>query len=151
MYYAEKDGKLCLTTRPPPPPEISPGHLVSMTTLTNQLHWQAFLDQFGLDDSGETNQKFRLESRDRKSNSVDVLIGQFNVTDKKVCTRLCMRVDTCESFLIEAVQDTNGPQSCTLYSDAIISLTEDSVGAKFYAILTDKDSDPDKDKDLDPV
>ena len=138
VYYVEKDGKFCLTKRPPPPPEIKPGHLVSMTTLSNQLHWQAFLDQFGLDDSGETNQRFRLESRDRKSSSVDDLIGQFNVTDKKVCTRLCMRVDTCESFLIEAVQENTAPQTCTLYSDAAIDLTEDSTGAKYYAVIPDK-------------
>ena len=141
MYYEEKDGKSCLTTPPPPPPDFSAAHLISMTTLTNQLHWLAFLDQFGLDDSGETNQKFKIQSRDRKSNSMDDLIGQFNVTDKKVCTRLCMRVDTCQSFLIEAVQDTAGSQPCSLYKDASISLTEESVGAKFYAVLSDKDSD----------
>ena len=111
-----------------------------MTTLTNELRWLAFLDHFGLEDSGKIYQKFRLQSQDKKSYSDDDLIGRFNVTDLKVCTRLCMRIDKCESFIIEPLHGDAGSRPCSLYDDTAISLSE-SIGSRFYAIQQEKNSD----------
>ena len=135
MYYEERDGKSCLTN-PPPDLEVTVGDIVYTTTLTNELYWEAFLEKFSLDDSGRTTQKFKLQSRDRKSNSVDALIGQFNVTDIKVCTRLCMRVDNCQSFTVEPADSGANSRPCSLYEDTSLSLIE-SVGARFYVLKDD--------------
>ena len=109
------------------------GDTVSMTTLTKESFWIAFLDHFGLADSGRTNQNFRLQSRDKMSDSGAALIGRFNATNTKICSRLCMRVDTCQSFIVEPDQGDGQSHPCSLFSDTPIKFKESS-GAKFYVI-----------------
>ena len=130
MYYEEVDGKSCLTT-PPTRAEIVVGDIVTITTLTKEAYWMTFLKQFGLTDSRKTNHICRLQSHGKTSDSTGALIGRFNVTNTKVCCRLCMRVDMCQSFIVEPGEGEGQSQPCSLYTDISLNFINRS-GAKFY-------------------
>jgi hypothetical protein len=107
---------------------------VTMTILTRGSLWKQFLQQNDIQDSGRKSGYLKLSSRDKIPSVNDDLIGQFNVTDTKVCVRLCMRVDGCMSAFVDA-PETNGTQKCAIYDD-IPTTFVDRPGAKFY-VLTD--------------
>ncbi|XP_045194579.2 uncharacterized protein LOC123550210 [Mercenaria mercenaria] len=129
-YFEVNDGQWCLADRP----SSDDGSLVTLTVLSRGSLWQQFLLQNSLQDSGRNSGYLKLMSRDKRPSLNDDLIGQFNVTETKVCTRLCMRVDGCVSVLVGA-PGTKGVQTCAIYDDTPVTFV-DSPGSKFY-ILAD--------------
>jgi hypothetical protein len=71
----------------------------------------------------------------------DHLLGQVSTFDRRVCSRLCMRVQGCAAFAFRSAPEAAEPAAaqglqCYLY-DAVLDATESSDGARYYALRTD--------------
>ncbi|XP_052818410.1 uncharacterized protein LOC128244446 [Mya arenaria] len=127
-FYQDSNGLKCLSD--PPSNKAMNTSVVSMTTVTKGSAWEAFLNQFDLNDSGNEVGYLKLRTRDQKPSTEDDLIGQYNVTNFKICSRLCVRVNGCRAALVDGA----GTQ-CKLYDDDEPALFVDDAGSKYYIIV----------------
>jgi len=93
--------------------------------------WIKTKERFKWKDSKRNSGYFAMVSRDNKPTSVIVPIGFVNATNVQVCSRLCMRIDGCESFAVD--QMTRNARPCYLYN-SVSKILVNGNGAKYYAI-----------------
>ncbi|KAL5021057.1 hypothetical protein ScPMuIL_000212 [Solemya velum] len=86
---------------------------VTLNDLTVGSRWNELLQKYQWHESSRHFGYFRLMSRNEMPTSEDSMLGIVNTTNMMVCSRLCMRIGSCRSFLVGPSTEHN---SCSLYS-----------------------------------
>lgn len=119
----------CVSSSPPPTPPPPPiKNLATRSILGNEKRWESFRQLFNWGTSQRTVAYFKLSANDAKP---DYPMGVVNATDSSVCTRLCMRIEGCNSFAMN--ESTEDYVTCHVYQSTDGALISDS-GSKYYTI-----------------
>ena len=111
--------------------------VLGLHCLAGSVAWQTVMRKHKWVDSGKAVAYYRIVARGRLPTVPDGeehMLGQVTASDRRVCSRLCMRVEGCLSFAYSAGSPLGG--QCSLY-DQVLEPTRASEGARYYAMRTD--------------
>ena len=124
----------CLTEdsrRPGEVIKVKSCDLIGLHCLTGSPTWKATMRKNKWTESGRDSAYFRVASRDLIPDiRSDELMSQVNATNARVCTRLCMRVSGCSSFV---VSDGTTHMNCLLFRSTPEAVVPET-GSKYYII-----------------
>ncbi|KAH9490980.1 hypothetical protein Btru_032377 [Bulinus truncatus] len=114
--------KLCVTDYVVPredgEPEPKTCDVIDMACLTSEINWDYISQKYKWSLSQRDAAYFHLIGRDRiPSKSEGLIIGDILVRNRKLCSRLCLRVSGCQAFS-STVQTTNTSR-CVMYRETI--------------------------------
>lgn len=108
--------------------------IVGLHCLTRSLAFQEVMRQHNWEDSGKDTSYYYLVARGRMpapSDSKQHLLGQVAATDRRVCSRLCMRVKGCQSFVYNAKHALG--VECLLFK-SVLEAKQSSPDTRYYAL-----------------
>lgn len=111
--------------------------VLGLHCLTGSVAWQTVMRKHKWVDSGKAVAYYRIVARGRLPTIPDGeehLLGKVSASDRRVCSRLCMRIEGCLSFAFN-VRAPFGVE-CFLY-DSVLEPTEVSEGTRYYAMRTE--------------
>ncbi|XP_055891329.1 uncharacterized protein LOC106053633 isoform X2 [Biomphalaria glabrata] len=90
--------------------------VLNMACLTSELNWDSVLLKNKWSSSLRDSAYFHLIGRDKLPSGADgLVIGDILVTEKKLCSRLCLRVNGCQAF--SSTKLTSNTSRCIMYQD----------------------------------
>ncbi|ESO85063.1 hypothetical protein LOTGIDRAFT_168084 [Lottia gigantea] len=106
--------------------------LIEMRCLTNGYHWDLIMMYFNWTQSDQDAAYFsKVSDGYIPPNSQGHLLGNVVTANRKVCTRLCMRVDGCQSYAYNKVDKYK--TKCLLY-DSVLNATREDTGSKYFSV-----------------
>lgn len=111
--------------------------VLGLHCLTGSVAWQTVMRKHKWVDSGKAVAYYRIVARGRLPTipeGEEHLLGKVSASDRRVCSRLCMRIEGCLSFAFN-VRSPFGVE-CSLY-DSVLEPTEVSEGTRYYAMRTE--------------
>ncbi|XP_070178306.1 uncharacterized protein [Littorina saxatilis] len=108
--------------------------VLGLHCLTGSVAWQTVMRKHKWVDSGKAVAYYRMVARGRLptvTEGDEDLLGKVSASDRRVCSRLCMRIEGCLSFAF----NTRSPYGveCYLYR-SVLDPTEASEGTRYYAM-----------------
>ncbi|CAL1538496.1 unnamed protein product [Lymnaea stagnalis] len=105
--------------------------VINMACLTSGLNWESVLQKHKWTTGKRDSAYFHLIGRDRiPVPGDDIVLGDVMITDKALCSRLCLRVEGCQAFS-SVVKTTNATQ-CLLYR-RVADPVEPQHGAVYFS------------------
>ncbi|XP_033755349.1 uncharacterized protein LOC117338202 [Pecten maximus] len=107
-------------------------NLISLTSLFNENKWQKVLQRFEWQDSARNAGYFSLVGKGTRPSVYVSALGFVNTTGVNVCSRVCLRVEGCQSFAVD--RETADGVPCYLYNYVSRDLVTGSDAAKYYGM-----------------
>ncbi|GFO27110.1 hypothetical protein PoB_005361500 [Plakobranchus ocellatus] len=116
--------------------------VMDMACLVSGLNWNWVLRKNNWKASSRDTAYFHRIAKDQIPTASDnSILGDFFATDKKVCTRACLRVKGCRAFSatplqpgeVEGESAANATTRCALYKK-ILEATQDKPGAVYFSL-----------------
>ncbi|CAC5418414.1 unnamed protein product [Mytilus coruscus] len=131
FYLISNENLKCVSSTPPTTPAPPPiSNLVTRNILGIEKEWNEFRHQFNWKTSPRTTGYFIVKAHDMKPSPFS--FGIVNATDTRVCSRLCMRIEGCQSFSMD--ERTVDYVTCHMYNSVYGDLVADP-GSKYYTIV----------------
>ncbi|XP_059161919.1 uncharacterized protein LOC131945003 [Physella acuta] len=114
-------------------PEPKPCDVINMACLASGLNWKSVLKKHQWTPSAKDSANYRLVERGVVPAPADGLVlGEVMTVDKKLCSRLCLRVEGCKAF--SSVLHTANTTRCVLYS-RVAESTRAEPGAVYFTLV----------------
>ncbi|XP_060081113.1 uncharacterized protein LOC132560466 [Ylistrum balloti] len=107
-------------------------NLISLGSVFNEDKWQQVLQRFQWLDSTRNFGYFSLVSKGTRPSVYVSALGFVNTTGVNVCSRVCLRVQGCQSFAVD--KETIDGVPCYLYNYVSRDLVAGSAAAKYYGM-----------------
>ncbi|KAL8619417.1 hypothetical protein ACOMHN_011768 [Nucella lapillus] len=110
--------------------------VLGLHCLTRSQAWQTVMRKHQWVDSGKAEAYYRMVARGRLPKLPEGdrhLLGKVSASDRRVCSRLCMRVEGCLAFAFNA-RSMFGVV-CYMY-DSVLEPEQVSEGSRYYALRT---------------
>ncbi|XP_050397177.1 uncharacterized protein LOC126815533 [Patella vulgata] len=106
--------------------------IISQRCLTNGVYWQELIRQNEWNESNRDVAYFRSISKGFKPSDIDGhLLANVKTVNGKLCSRLCMKIDGCQSYITNKI--SSYVTKCLLY-DAVRDANQAYEGAKYFVI-----------------
>ncbi|XP_076449517.1 uncharacterized protein LOC143285952 [Babylonia areolata] len=108
--------------------------VLGLHCLTRSLAWRTVMQRHQWQDSGKAEAYYSMVARGRLPRVPEGdrhLLGKVSASDRRVCSRLCMRVQGCLAFAFNA-RSVFGVV-CYMY-DSVLEAKEVSEGTRYYAL-----------------